>query len=305
MRCSGSSAGSSAGYEPTAPASVPQLRPAAVRRQLSGLWLAAPARADQPDDGLGRAPAPRRDRPRSPRGLRRLVPGLDASWPPRRRPHCRPRRPGRSRRRPRGSAQSSMQVMQQPERGQTMTCQVDVCEREIGRNGARGMCKLHYDRWRKHGDPLAHQPPRQASTAITCAIDGCQKGRYQRSLLCSTHHMRRHRYGDPLISKDKSGLGWTGSHGYRFRTMHDHPLANERGHVYEHRVVLYDDLGSGPQACYWCGTTVEWGSTLRVDHLDGDKANNTPANLVPSCHRCNCARGRWWPELQPHAEASA
>jgi len=40
--------------------------------------------------------------------------------------------------------------------------------------------------------------------------------------------------------------------------------------------------------CQRCGrTTAELGYTLPVHHLDHDKANNDPANLVASCHRCN------------------
>jgi hypothetical protein len=54
--------------------------------------------------------------------------------------------------------------------------------------------------------------------------------------------------------------------------------------------VLYARTGPNRQACDGCGRTVEWGTTLEVDHLDRDRANNTPANLVPVCRACNNRR---------------
>lgn len=79
-----------------------------------------------------------------------------------------------------------------------------------------------------------------------------------------------------------------------------HPLADERGAIGEHRAVLFAKLGPGRHPCHWCGTIVEWRpvgaaleqGSLRADHLDGDRRNNDPANLVPSCNGCNVRRGK-------------
>ncbi len=38
-----------------------------------------------------------------------------------------------------------------------MTCSVDGCDR---RYRARGFCDLHYQRWRRHGDPLVNLHPK-------------------------------------------------------------------------------------------------------------------------------------------------
>jgi 5-methylcytosine-specific restriction endonuclease McrA len=73
-----------------------------------------------------------------------------------------------------------------------------------------------------------------------------------------------------------------------------HPLAR-RGWVAEHRMALYDAIGPGPHACRWCGSEVEWGRNLHVDHLDHDRGRNVPENLVPACSDCNSRR--WAPQL--------
>lgn len=79
--------------------------------------------------------------------------------------------------------------------------------------------------------------------------------------------------------------------------QYDHPLAR-RGQIEEHRKVLYDEIGPGPHECYWnsvsgCGKTqLEWNGRagIHVDHLDANKQNNDPANLVPSCRTDNRRR---------------
>lgn len=88
--------------------------------------------------------------------------------------------------------------------------------------------------------------------------------------------------------------------GYKTLTMRrDHPLSLVGGRLAEHRMVLYDNIGPGPHACYWvdryhCGKTeLHWGGRggIHVDHLDNDRQNNDPDNLVPSCVGCNIRRG--------------
>jgi hypothetical protein len=55
------------------------------------------------------------------------------------------------------------------------------------------------------------------------------------------------------------------------------------------------------ESCFHCGETIEWdwsasqqdrerfpyGGAFTVHHVDYDEANNDPANLAPSHHRCN------------------
>lgn len=73
--------------------------------------------------------------------------------------------------------------------------------------------------------------------------------------------------------------------------QHEHPLANDRGRLREHRKVLYDEIGPGDHLCHWCSAEIRWDDgTLTPDHLDWDVSNNDIANLVPSCCSCNSAR---------------
>lgn len=86
------------------------------------------------------------------------------------------------------------------------------------------------------------------------------------------------------------------SDGYVILHAPTHPLANNRGDVYEHRAVLWSKTQGLPTNCHWCGCALVWGRNLEVDHLDSVKTNNAPANLVPTCHRCNMRRwmsARW------------
>lgn len=76
---------------------------------------------------------------------------------------------------------------------------------------------------------------------------------------------------------------------------HGHPMARHDGTVAEHRYVLYEKVGPGEHGCHWdCGRILVWGGLGGVcaDHLDQDRANNVPENLVVSCMTCNLTRHR-------------
>lgn len=171
-------------------------------------------------------------------------------------------------------------------------CQVSECERQVYR---RGVCPLHYRRWLKHGDPL-HPVRVQSYAGRECAVDGCTDRAYVRGW-CSKHYQRWKANGDPLATQRRErGSGSINVQGYKIVTAPGHPLANARGTL-EHRIVLYDTIGPGEHPCHWCSKLVTWDVTtpadpraLVSDHLDFDKLNNDPANLVPACWACNIAR---------------
>lgn len=71
-------------------------------------------------------------------------------------------------------------------------CAVTECERILDGTGSRGMCGMHYTRWRLHGD-VNHQ---RKTGRRACSIAGCglpQAGR----TWCSAHWSNWSRYGSP------------------------------------------------------------------------------------------------------------
>jgi hypothetical protein len=139
-----------------------------------------------------------------------------------------------------------------------------------------------------------------------CSVDGCGRPRAAktngtRRSMCSGHYSRKQVHGDvradqPIVAYAPSGTGHVGSGGYWLDQQPDHPLAfPSSGKVLRHRAVLYESIGPGSHPCHWCKRMVAWEDAppngLVADHVDGDRFNNDPANLVPSCQTCNLNRG--------------
>lgn len=130
-----------------------------------------------------------------------------------------------------------------------------------------------------------------------CSVPGCNRfARSQAAEYCEMHYYRLRRNGS---LETTIGQGTLTAGGYWTVSRPDHPLTNGQGRAFQHRLVLYDKIGPGTHPCHWCGAPVSWEKEypkdldgLVVDHLDDNKLNNNPKNLVPSCFRCNQARGR-------------
>lgn len=180
-------------------------------------------------------------------------------------------------------------------------CSIDGCDKPARRSRA-GWCEKHYMRWYRHGDPMTVLPRARKG----CQLDGCDRPHGGHGW-CKVHLERVRKHGDPRVvtTRGKFGdepdlvverpsEGYVTAQGYRLVSDPWHPLANASGGVLEHRKVLYAEIGPGAHPCHWCATKVSWDRTwpqhpdaLVVDHLDHNRLNNDPDNLVPSCFWCN------------------
>ena len=88
-------------------------------------------------------------------------------------------------------------------------CSVDECGRSVH---ARGWCLLHYERWRRSGDPVTPGRILREPGAV-CSVDDCDgpagKGiPHTARGLCQKHYTRWLRHGDPLTAlRDRPGRG--------------------------------------------------------------------------------------------------
>lgn len=71
-------------------------------------------------------------------------------------------------------------------------CKVKGCRKMLRENG---YCTLHYQRWRRHGDPLIVREVR-----TICSIEGCGLT-HQAKGYCADHYYAYRRYGDPLAAR--------------------------------------------------------------------------------------------------------
>lgn len=173
------------------------------------------------------------------------------------------------------------------------TCSVEGCDKQTY---GLGLCAMHKRRVEVHGDPGGPEPLFQRARKDDdgnrlCRIDGCDKRAKGDHSVCSMHAARISRHGNPDTVLTKTVPVRRATNGYLIVRVPGHPLANGSGLAYQHRVVLYGVIGPGDHLCHWCNRAIRWDDrTLQVDHVDEDKHNNAPGNLVPSCQRCNSAR---------------
>lgn len=171
----------------------------------------------------------------------------------------------------------------------TAPCEVAECGKS--RYQDRKYCSTHAMRLHRYGNLNEDRTRRRTEP---CKADGCAELRWYRAGWCKVHMERVRRHGDPHMVIDRNPQGSINSSGYRVRYAPKHPLATANGKVLDHRRVLYAKIGPGEHRCHWCGTSINWDESwpvdagaLVVDHVDHQRANNDPDNLVPSCFWCN------------------
>ena len=119
---------------------------------------------------------------------------------------------------------------------------------------------------------------------------------------CLKCNLHRDLDRNPILAQIKAIPNKRGTRKGRYKriSMPEHPLADCQGCVAEHRLVLWNKIGPGVHKCRWCDRRISWDAPigsrdprpLVPDHLDGNRLNNTPENLVESCNPCNVMRGR-------------
>ena len=149
-------------------------------------------------------------------------------------------------------------------RSQTGTCEVPDCERP---HYSHGMCKLHVQRWQKHGDPSIRFPKR---TPARCQVEGCDQPTRGKGY-CEAHYWRWRDHRDPLWEPKPKGI-------QTYTSMH-RMVRQQRGTATTH-------------PCTRCsGPAEQWA----YDHADPDERyelDQGPYSLdinryIPMCGHCH------------------
>lgn len=175
------------------------------------------------------------------------------------------------------------------------TCEVDGCTNKSHTRWKKGkvLCNKHWQAMHKYGveNPVYvnNTPP-----LPLCAVHKCGNVVVSRNNPHCDKHFGRLRRGADMYNDRVIGQRYTTAAGYVVNTNSSHPLSGRDKRVYEHRQKAYDAHGGQCPSCFWCGKSLSWDTSV-VDHLDENKSNNNPDNLVVACNVCNRARGAMLP----------
>lgn len=126
---------------------------------------------------------------------------------------------------------------------------------------------------------------------MKCSADGCERSSMYKSLcLCQKHYFRLRRTGTVAKREQSRAKKITTPNGYVRVWDKDHPLACQRGYVFEHRHAMWSVVGASVGNCQLCGKAESW-ETCHIDHIDNDRKNNNISNLRVLCRGCNVKRG--------------
>jgi len=198
-------------------------------------------------------------------------------------------------------------------------CRIENCNKKAY---CRELCKMHYTRLQRNGDPLvlkSQLPKRQ------CSVEGCSNIHFGLGF-CGNHYYHFKKYGNPVIYADKDKTRkkqseaklknptryWLGKKrppfkNYSFKKgnipwnkglkgflaldknpqwlggLSFEPYSPEFNNELKEKIRKRDS-----NICQECSYTEEQlGYTLSIHHIDYDKKNNDEANLISLCKSCH------------------
>jgi len=180
----------------------------------------------------------------------------------------------------------------------------------------RGLCQMHWLRWRRHGDPLKRL--RVANKEFPkCSITGCANLYHARGW-CNMHYLRWQAHGDPLkvlqeqapngahtgcsvndCKRAHYGKGMCGIHYYKYvtrprlRTKYDAQVVDFTPDQWQQTLEAHD------YCCAYCGAQTD----LEQDHVMpiSKGGSHTASNIAPACRSCNARKSNSIDKFIPRA----
>lgn len=184
------------------------------------------------------------------------------------------------------------------ERRLPKVCFVEGCGKksDLRWQKLKPVCNAHWQCLYRYG---TETPPPAAplDPMPFCCVHKCKNEVRSRNNPYCEKHYGRVRRGVSLNDDEPPMHRYISSAGYVILKKSNHPLAMKGGNVFEHRLVAYETHQGVCPGCFWCGLGLDWERAV-IDHLDENKENNTPSNLVVACSPCNRARGAMLPFIK-------